>query len=65
MILLITTRLIIKYFFNYLQNGKYSFVATYPGTYTGRPIPHIHMKVFLFTFESFRDTYQCNCVTKL
>lgn len=27
------------------QNGKYSFVATYPGTYTGRPIPHIHMKV--------------------
>ena len=28
-----------------LQNGKYSYVATYPGTYSGRPIPHIHYKV--------------------
>jgi len=27
------------------KNGKYSYVATYPGTYSGRPIPHIHYKV--------------------
>merc|ERR1712062_357518 len=26
--------------------GKYEFNATYPGTYSGRPIPHIHYKVF-------------------
>ena len=32
-----------KYFA--LQNGQYTFKATYPGVYTGRPIPHIHYKV--------------------
>merc|ERR1712172_473998 len=26
--------------------GKYVFKATYPGVYSGRPIPHIHYKVF-------------------
>jgi len=29
-----------------VQNGKYNFTATYPAVYTGRPIPHIHYKVF-------------------
>ena len=28
------------------RNGVYNFEATYPGTYSGRPIPHIHYKVF-------------------
>ena len=26
-------------------NGQYDFNATYPGTYSDRPIPHIHYKV--------------------
>ena len=28
------------------SNGWYHFEATYPGTYSGRPIPHIHYKVY-------------------
>ena len=28
-----------------MQKGEYKFQATYPGTYSGRPIPHIHYKV--------------------
>eukprot|EP00092_Neocalanus_flemingeri_P005575 GFUD01006007.1.p1 GENE.GFUD01006007.1~~GFUD01006007.1.p1 ORF type:complete len:198 (+),score=22.52 GFUD01006007.1:278-871(+) len=27
------------------QNGFYQFLATFPGTYDGRPIPHYHYKV--------------------
>jgi hypothetical protein len=32
-------------FIKKFQNGKYVFKATYPGVYSGRPIPHIHYKV--------------------
>ena len=27
------------------SNGRYDFEATYPGVYSGRPIPHVHYKV--------------------
>merc|ERR1711874_894118 len=27
------------------KNGRYAYSTTYPATYSGRPIPHIHYKV--------------------
>jgi len=28
------------------SEGNYKFIASYPGVYTQRPIPHVHTKVF-------------------
>lgn len=39
------------------QNGKYSFVATYPGLYDARPIIHIHFKVITPTKELTTQLY--------
>jgi len=44
------------------QNGRYSFVATYPGIYTERPIPHIHMKAITPTKELTTQLYFRNDV---
>ena len=37
------------------SNGRYSFEATYPGRYSGRPIPHVHYKVFSNTGRSGKE----------
>jgi len=44
------------------KNGKYSFVGTYPGTYSGRPIPHIHYKVITASKELVTQLYFRNDV---
>jgi len=44
------------------KNGKYSFEGTYPGTYSGRPIPHIHMKVITDKKELTTQLYFKNDV---
>jgi len=44
------------------KNGTYSFVATYPGTYSKRPIPHIHYKVISAGKEFVTQLYFPNDV---
>merc|ERR1712179_178339 len=44
------------------KNGKYSYEATYPGTYSGRPIPHIHYKVITNNKELVTQLYFKNDV---
>jgi len=44
------------------QNGTYSYRATYPGTYSGRPIPHIHYKVISSGKEFVTQLYFQNDV---
>merc|ERR1712141_109773 len=46
------------------KNGRYSFIATYPGVYRGRPIPHIHYKVFDGRKELTTQLYFQNDVPK-
>ena len=38
-------------------DGAYRFEATYPGTYTQRPIPHVHYKVVTPTKELVTQLY--------
>merc|ERR1712223_343005 len=45
-------------------NGQYDFNATYPGTYSDRPIPHIHYKVFDGKKELTTQLYFENDVPK-
>ncbi len=33
------------------QDGTYEFRGTFPGSYRGRPIPHVHYKVTHFYFQ--------------
>ncbi len=35
------------------QDGTYEFRGTFPGSYRGRPIPHVHYKVVHIYFQEF------------
>jgi len=46
------------------QSGDYEFLATFPGVYSGRPIPHYHVQVSTRTTTFITQIYFKNLVPK-